>query len=49
MSATQPQAPPTKERPIIFSDPMTPYLALVREALEHGDPRPDRTGTGTRS
>lgn len=25
------------------------YLALVREILEHGEHRPDRTGTGTRS
>jgi thymidylate synthase len=28
---------------------MQPYLDLVRRALEHGEPRPDRTGVGTRS
>jgi thymidylate synthase len=29
--------------------PMQPYLDLVRRALEEGEPRPDRTGVGTRS
>jgi thymidylate synthase len=28
---------------------MQPYLDLVRRVLEEGEPRPDRTGTGTRS
>jgi thymidylate synthase len=28
---------------------MQPYLDLVRRALEDGEPRPDRTGVGTRS
>jgi thymidylate synthase len=28
---------------------MRPYLDLVRKALEDGEPRPDRTGVGTRS
>ena len=28
--------------------PMQPYLDLVRRALEEGEPRPDRTGVGTR-
>src|SRR6266542_2657671 len=28
---------------------MQPYLDLVRQALEEGEPRPDRTGVGTRS
>jgi thymidylate synthase len=28
---------------------MKPYLDLVRRALEEGEPRPDRTGVGTRS
>src|SRR5918997_4450279 len=28
---------------------MQPYLDLVRRALEEGEPRPDRTGVGTRS
>ncbi|HEV2296689.1 MAG TPA: thymidylate synthase [Tepidisphaeraceae bacterium] len=28
---------------------MQPYLDLVRRALEEGEPRPDRTGIGTRS
>jgi thymidylate synthase len=28
---------------------MRPYLDLVRRALDHGEPRPDRTGVGTRS
>jgi thymidylate synthase len=28
---------------------MQPYLDLVRQVLEEGEPRPDRTGTGTRS
>jgi thymidylate synthase len=31
------------------SYPMQPYLDLVRRALNEGEPRPDRTGTGTRS
>jgi thymidylate synthase len=29
--------------------PMQPYLDLVRKALNDGEPRPDRTGVGTRS
>lgn len=28
---------------------MRPYLDLLQEILDHGDERPDRTGTGTRS
>src|ERR1043165_9727390 len=28
---------------------MQPYLDLVRQALNDGDPRPDRAGVGTRS
>lgn len=28
---------------------MLPYLALLREVLDHGTPKADRTGTGTRS
>ena len=28
---------------------MKPYLDLMRHVLEHGTPKADRTGTGTRS
>jgi len=28
---------------------MRPYLDLMRHVLEHGTPKSDRTGTGTRS
>jgi len=31
------------------ADPMKPYLDLMRHVLEHGTPKSDRTGTGTRS
>src|SRR5207244_1030326 len=33
----------------IRSRRMQPYLDLVRRALSEGEPRPDRTGVGTRS
>ena len=33
----------------VISVGMRPYLDLVRQVLEHGEERPDRTGTGTLS
>ena len=33
----------------VMSAEMQPYLDLVRRALQDGEPRPDRTGVGTRS
>jgi thymidylate synthase len=52
-SATH-KSPPTapSTTPAAMSDPAHeehPYLSLIRDILDNGEHRPDRTGTGTRS